>query len=220
MSPRPPFVGSRFDETGRFLQERGNTIVNHVVAGTQTERALLEVRRRLMTLPFADHFAFTAPGSLHMTLAQGIIETRRKQHYWPAGFDLEAPVDDITRTYLERFADFQDLGSYSMRVDAVTPYGVIVTGATERDNETLQRWRDALCDPFGYRHPDHEAYVFHITIAYLAKWLPPEALELYEVALDEMLDRLTQTVSLLELGQPALCSFEDMNHFEPLLYLR
>ncbi|MCP4317359.1 MAG: DUF1868 domain-containing protein [Hyphomicrobiales bacterium] len=216
----PPHVGIRFDETGRFLRERGNTIVSHVVAGSRSQDALLEIRDRMMALPHADHFAFTAPGSLHMTLAQGVLETRRKERYWPQGFDLGAPVDDITATYMERFAGFPDHGGFNVRVDAMTPLGLVVCGATDEDEDTMRRWRDEVCEPFGYRHPDHDAYEFHITIAYLAKWLPPEAVNLYEVALEEMLDHLDRTNPLLELDQPALCSFEDMNHFELLLYLR
>ena len=217
---RPPHTGVRFEESGRFLQERGNTIVNHVVEGSQTLKALLEIRERMMGLSHADHFAFTAPGSLHMTLAQGILETRRKKHYWPEGLDLNAPVDDITAVYLERFAGFPDHGAFAVRVEAMSPLGLIVRGATAEDEATMRRWRDAVCEPFGYRHPDHDDYEFHITIAYLARWLPAEALGAYETALDEMLDHLNRTNPVLELGEPALCSFEDMNHFEPLLYLR
>ena len=85
---------------------------------------------------------------------------------------------------------------------------------------TLQRWRDHLVEPFGYRHPDHDEYEFHITIAYLGEWLPPEALDLYTSELQTMLADLMRSNPLVELDRPALCSFDDMNHFEPLLYLR
>ena len=217
---RPPHAGVRFEESGRFLRERGNTIVSHVVEGSQTHNALLEIRQRMMALPHADHFAFTAPGSLHMTLAQGVLETRRREQYWPEGFDLDAPVDDVTAAYLERFAGFPDHGAFSVRVDAMSPLGLVVCGATPEDEATMRRWRDATCELFGYRHPDHDDYEFHITIAYLARWLPEEALGTYESALEDMLAHLNRTNPLLELGEPALCSFEDMNHFEPLLYLR
>ncbi|MEM6462702.1 MAG: DUF1868 domain-containing protein [Pseudomonadota bacterium] len=216
----PPFVGSRFSEEGVFLRERGNTVVSHLVKGSGSEEALLDIRRQMMTLPYADHFAFTAASSLHMTVAQGVLETRRLPGYWPEGIDLETPVEEITRLYLDRFAGLEDQGPYQVRVDEVTPYGVTVSGATVEDEETLRRWRDHLCGPFGYRHPDHEAYVFHITVAYLKKWLPSEAVALYEAELENLLGQLKRTCPVLELDRPALCSFNDMNHFEPLLYLR
>ena len=125
----PPFVGSRFDTSGVFLRERGNTVVSHVPAGSDTEKALLETRARLMALPYAHHFAFTAPTSLHMTVAQGVLETRRLPDYWPEGVDLQAPVDQVTDLYLERFKSVEDQGPFEVRVKELTPYGVVVGGA-------------------------------------------------------------------------------------------
>lgn len=29
----------------------------------------------------------------------------------------------------------------------------------------MKGWRDALADIFGYRHPDHDTYEFHITFS-------------------------------------------------------
>lgn len=216
----PPFVGSRFDTSGVFLRERGNTVVSHVPPGSATEGALLDIRTRLMALPHAHHFAFTAPTSLHMTVAQGVLETRRLPDYWPEGTDLQAPVEEVTALYLERFKAVEDQGQFEVRVKEMTPYGVVVEGASPDDKQTLQRWRDHLIEPFGYRHPDHDDYEFHITIAYLGKWLPPEALDHYVAQLQTMLTDLQRSNPILELDRPALCSFDDMNHFEPLLYLR
>ena len=216
----PPFVGSRFNESGRFLRERGNTVVSHVLPGSDTEAALLDIRARMMALPHAHHFAFTAPTSLHMTVAQGVLETRRRPGYWPDGVDLAAPVEAVTELYLERFASVEDQGHFAVRVEHVSPYGIVVAGASPDDERTLRRWRDHLIEPFGYRHPEHDDYEFHITIAYLGRWLPPEALDPYVEALQTMQADLKRSNPVLELGRPALCSFEDMNHFEPLLFLR
>ena len=88
---RPLHFGTRFDETGRFLPEPGNTVVAHLVSGSRTETVLTEIRERMMALPHAHHFSFTPVSSLHMTLIQGVIDTRRKQHYWPEGIALGRP---------------------------------------------------------------------------------------------------------------------------------
>ena len=216
----PAFVGSRFELPGTFLREPGNTVVSHVLPGSGTGAALLDVRARMMALPHAHHFAFTAPTSLHMTVAQGVLETRRVPGYWPQGVGLDVPVDAITALYLERFASVTDQGHFEVRVKDLTPYGLVVAGATPDDENTLRQWRDHLVGPFGYRHPDHDTYEFHITFAYLGKWLPPEAIDPYAEALQAMLLELQRSNPVLELDRPALCSFEDMNHFEPLLYLR
>lgn len=38
----------------------------------------------------------------------------------------------------------------------------------------MHAWRDALSAPFGYRHPDHDTYAFHITFAYQLRRLDDE----------------------------------------------
>lgn len=212
--------GTRFDSEGNFLYEPGNTIVSHVTEGSATQAALIEVRSRLMELPFARHFSFTPVSSLHMTLAQGVIEFRRKDEYWPEGVDHDADIDGITDLYRDRLRAFPNLGAFRTRVVAVTPLGVTLAGATGRDESMLRRWRDELSEPLGFRHPDHDEYVFHITLAYLIDWLPEEALPVYAQALEECTSLLQQSAPTLELDDPCFCSFEDMNHFEPLLNLR
>ncbi len=212
--------GTRFDSEGNFLNEPGNTIVSHVTQGSATQAALVEVRTRLMELPFAHHFSFTPVSSLHMTLAQGVIEFRRKDKFWPDGVDHDADIGGITDLYCDRLMTFPDVGAFRTRAVAVTPLGVTLAGATGQDESTLRCWRDELCEPLGFRHPDHDDYVFHITLAYLIDWLPEEALPVYAGALADCTALLQARAPTLDLDDPYLCSFEDMNHFEPLLNLR
>lgn len=80
----------------------------------------------------------------------------------------------------------------------------------------MQNWRDALADLLGYRHPDHETYVFHITFAYVIERLADEALPRWQAMLDDVAAELRAEVPVLELQPPAFCAFDDMNHFEEL----
>ena len=215
-SGRPAHHGSRFDDSGRFLPEKGNTFVAHVASGSKSEQVLADVREHLMGLDYAHHFAFTPASSLHMTLAQGVIDNRRREHYWPADLSLDAPVEDTTQHYLQRLPTVDPSGTYSIRAQQMTPYGLGVEGATEEDRQTLQAWREVLSDCLGYRHPDHEDYAFHITMAYLVDWLPDEAVELYESEMDHCLELVVSQLPRIELSEVAFCTFEDMNHFEPV----
>ena len=85
-----PRLGSRFNAEGQFLPEHGNTVVAQVTAGSATEAALIDLRSALMALPHADHFAFTPIQSYHMTVFEGVIETRRARGYWPDDLPLDA----------------------------------------------------------------------------------------------------------------------------------
>jgi hypothetical protein len=74
----PPRLGIRYDAAGNFLPEPGNTIVCHLERRSASEAAVLAVRERLMQLPGAECLAFAPAASLHMTLFQGVIDTRRR----------------------------------------------------------------------------------------------------------------------------------------------
>ncbi len=217
---RPPrHLGTRYDRQGRFLPEPGNTVVCHLVEGSATAAALAGVRTRLMAMPDAASLAFTPLPSLHMTLFQGIIEYRRAQPYWPPDVPADTAIDTMTALYRRRLDGFRGCGPFRVKAIDVVPTGVTVAGATPDDERSLAAWRDALSEPFGYRHPDHDRYVFHITLAYMIDWLPEDRLPAWQAVLDESLAVLRRTTPVLELRPPAFCRFADMCWFEALLPL-
>lgn len=215
----PAHFGSRYDASGRFLPEPGNTVVCHLIEGSETQRALVDARGRFLAMPEAACLAFTPISSLHMTLFQGVIETRRKPGYWPPELPLDTPIDDTTAVLEQRLVGFQGGPPFRMRVAEVLPTGLVVVGASETDRLALKTWRDRLADLFGYRHPDHDDYEFHITFAYVIERFDEEALIRWQRMLAEVVDDIRRRAELLELCPPAFCSFKDMNHFEELLVI-
>ncbi|RTM11138.1 MAG: DUF1868 domain-containing protein [Hyphomicrobiales bacterium] len=219
-NPAPPtHLGTRYDTTGNFLLEPGNTVVCHLVEGSPSQAAVIEVRRRMLAMPDADRLAFTPTSSLHMTLFQGIIEYRRRLPYWPSDVPLDTGIDDMTRLYVERLRRFEGHGPFKIKVVEVVPTGLTVAGATEEDRLTLKAWRDALSVPFGYRHPDHDTYVFHITFAYQIRRLADERAATWQALFDDCLSFLGREAPVIELKAPAFCNFKGMKHFEELLVL-
>lgn len=215
----PRYLGIRFDMSGRFLPTPGNTVVSHVVAGSRTQAALERVRQALIDLPHGDRFAYTPVSSHHMTVFQGTIEGRRQRHFWPEDLPADASIDDTTRLFLQRLEDFPRAQPFRMKLASITPLGLVLTGATEQDERAVRKLRDELTVPFGYRHPDHDSYRFHITLAYPKVWLPAGAEETYLPALERLRDSFAEEVETIELGAPAFCVFEDMTEFRPLKYL-
>jgi hypothetical protein len=216
---RPPRLGIRYDAEGNFLPEPGNTIVCHLARRTASEAAVLQVRERLLALPGADCLAFTPAASLHMTLFQGVIDTRRKHPYWPADIPLHLAMDQITRRMMTRLDGFDGCGPFSVKAIEMTPTGLAVEPVTEKDARVMQAWRDKLASTFGYRHPDHDTYSFHITFAYVIRGIPDAAAAQWQRVLDESLDLLRRAAPVIELREPAFCRFRDMKHFEELLIL-
>ena len=215
----PPRLGIRYDASGRFLPEPGNTVVCHLVNGSPSESAILAVRERMMALPGADGLAFTPASSLHMTLFQGIIDSRRQYPYWPVGVPLDTNIDAMTRRFLSRLDGFDGNGPFSVKVTEVLPTGLTIEGVGEADRLTMQAWRDALARALGYRHPDHDSYRFHITFAYVIRGLANEVAGVWQDFLDESLAFLQREAPVLALRNPAFCRFRDMERFEEVLIL-
>lgn len=219
-NPAPPtHLGTRYDTSGNFLTEPGNTVVCHLVEGSPSQAAIMDVRVRMLAMPDADRLAFTPISSLHMTLFQGIIEHRRRLPYWPSDVPLDTGIDDMTRLYLERLQGFRGCGPFEVKVVEVVPTGLTVAGASEEDRRSLKAWRDALSGPFGYRHPDHDTYVFHITFAYQIRRLADERASAWRDMFDDCLSFLEREAPVIELRPAAFCGFKDMKHFEELLVL-
>jgi len=219
-NPTPPaHLGRRYDGSGDFLLEPGNTVVCHLVEGSASQAAILDVRERMRAMPDADRLVFTPISSLHMTLFQGIIEYRRRLPYWPSHVPLDTGIDDMTGLYLRRLQGFQGCGPFKVKVVDVVPTGLTVAGASEEDRRNLKAWRDALSVPFGYRHPDHDGYVFHVTFAYQIRRLADERISAWRDLFDDCLSFLDRKAPVIELRPAAFCSFKDMKHFEELLVL-
>lgn len=217
--PKPERLGIRLDESGTFLSEPGNTVVCHVVPDSPTQRAMIKVRDRLRELDRNGHFAWTPVSSYHMTVFNGVIESQREQDHWPAELALEASIADTTHYLMPRLTGARPAAPFSVKLDRITPFGLRVSGATSGDQEIIKDFRERLAQRFGYRKPDHDSYGLHLTMAYIVRWLPSEAVETYLPALQQMTAAFQAEVPVLELGPADFCTFENMNHFEPVLRL-
>ncbi len=216
--PSPPsHLGTRYDVTGTFLREPGNTVVCHLTEGSPSQQAIVEARQTFLAMPEASQFAFTPISSLHMTLFQGIIEYRRRLPYWPQDVALDTGTERMSEIYLDRLQSFEPLGSFDVEVTEVTPVGLTVNGVTAADRRVMKEWRDAFAHVFGYKHPDHDTYEFHITFCYPIARLPEAALPAWQAMLDSTLATLRESAPVIELRSPAFCTFDDMNHFEERL---
>ncbi|MEQ8482379.1 MAG: DUF1868 domain-containing protein [Hoeflea sp.] len=215
----PAMLGTRFDRRGNFLQEPGNTIVCHVPDGSRTQTAMVKVRDRLQALDAGGHFTWTPVSSYHMTLFNGVIESQRAREHWPADLPLDASIHEATDYLAPRLSEFRGMAPFSVKLESVTPLGLLVTGASADDEATIRRIRDELTIPFGFRKPGHDGYPLHLTLGYILRWLPRELAPVYMRELEDIGETFRRDVPVLELGPAEFCTFRDMNHFEPVLRL-
>ncbi len=213
----PRHLGSRFNADGEFLPDSGNTVVCHLVEGSQTEKAIIATRQRFLDMAEAPQLAFTHISSLHMTVFQGVNDLRRMFPYWPSDMPLDASVDAMTDYYHDRLSAFPALPAFNMQITGLRPVGLVMKGATAEDDRIVALWRDTFADFFGYRHPDHDTYEFHVTLSYIIRWFEPECLPRWQAMLDAELEKLRAAAPVIEMRPPAFCEFKDMNHFRELI---
>lgn len=218
-NPQPPRRLGRRYSAQAFLPEAGNTVVCHLDRTDPAHQHVLEARRAVQALPGAENLLFTPPESLHMTLFEGVIETRRTADAWPAGVDRDASVVSVTEQLQPRLSAFAAPPSFSVQITGIGPGGLTLAGATERDAVQMRAWRDALTLPFGYRHRNHDAYTFHMTFAYPVGWIDDALVSVWTQRLHDILTNLVADVPVLPLCAPALCRFADMTRFEELVVL-
>ena len=215
----PPIrLGSRYDADG-FLPECGNTIVRHLDLSAPAHAAVLRARARLMDLAGAECLLFTPKESLHMTVFEGVIETRRTDDAWPAGQDRAAEISDITAALKPRLAAFVPPASFDVSVVDIGVNGLVLDGVTEADRALMRMWRDALTVSFGYRHAAHDDYRFHMTFAYSLGWIDDAHLADWDRAFREILSDLRAAAPVIPLRPAAFCTFDDMERFEEIVVL-
>ena len=96
---------------------------------------------------------------------------------------------------------------------------VSMTGKNTVAEQLLRKTRDQLSDAMKIRRSDHDAYRFHITLAYNLRWFQPdEALQIIALS-DQVGQQLVEEIEVIDLGPVEFCSFETMHHFEPLKLL-
>ena len=99
----------------------------------------------------------------------------------------------------------------------VSSISVHVELRTAEENIAIRHLRDRLADVTKMRQKGYDKYRFHLTVAYILRYLSDEQeKELMEFLMKHFKDMPKE----LELGLPEFCRFEDMFAFERLLYLK
>ncbi|MEQ4509056.1 DUF1868 domain-containing protein [Dickeya zeae] len=222
--PTPRDIGGKFNPDGSVRRFPGNTIISHIPLGSAASGAFMAVRDTLKQQDFSHCLTFTPPSSYHMTVFEGVTESKRRLPFWPAGLPIDAPLS-VCSDYLARKLtgfELQATLPFKMRItdfNAHQDAGVTVRLTPVDDNEErkLRTLRDRLSEQLGIRAPDHDTYGFHVTLGYLVRWMTEDESEAYLKAQQACLHYLQQQVPVLELGVPEFCVFNDMFAFDTQL---
>jgi hypothetical protein len=219
-------LNQKFDAHGNVLRYPGNTVICHVPLFTPLSNGLTEARDRIKAGPFADCLSMLPPESYHMTVFEGAVDYGRLRERWPADLPLNASFKECTRLMETRLRAF-DLGcepAIRMRIAAAANQrgiGMVTLEPADADEaHKISDLRDRLSACLGMRKPDHDSYVFHITLSYQIQAMSRENMQQALAFLGKLYDELAAKVGTITLGAPEFCTFNDMYAFDNLFLLR
>lgn len=218
----PAGIPGKFDRDGNVQQFPGNTIVCHLPQSSVLYTSLLGLYERLRGYRHPHLYTLLPPPSWHMTVFEGVCDKVRRPGYWPSDLPLDAPLADCTDHFARKLFSFdlQCDPPYHLRISGMDPLDVgigIHLEFRDADEEArFRRMRDRISETLNLRHPGHESYGLHLSLAYLLRYPTDEQkAELSKLVLDHLKDAPVD----FELGAPEFCTFENMFAFKRLFYL-
>jgi len=219
---RPPrFVDSRFAEDGSPLPYAGLTFVSSPSAGSVISNWLAEFIEKLRAVQGACVFAWLPLSSLHLTLFDGACDRRRRPELWPSDVALDMSMRqlrDIYRARTELLAAPAMTGLEFCGLESGPNGGglVLLLKPAGLNMPVMRQYRDRLADALGIRAPDHDSYRFHVTIAYLVRWMDAERATSFAAAAESLYANMVGRLGPFDLAPARLCAFEDMTRFVPI----
>lgn len=208
-------IGRKFNADGSVRHFPGNTMVcildhsSEVFRRARTERNLLGdiCGKKIALLP---------DESLHMTAIEGVCDQVRRPELWTSRLPLDAALEAVDDLFEESWKSIPKLGPVDMIFDHLwLEFGcaIALRPATVRDEWRIRSWRDRVSDAMGLHFPNHEDYMFHISLAYGIEMPNEEVMaELEEEK--ERFDRAYHDHSFtFTVPEPSLTFFEDMFFF-------
>ena len=223
---RPPFplgIPGKFDVDGKVQRYPGNTIISHLSPSSELYASLMVLYEKLRQSHLSSVFTLLPPSSWHMTLFEGVCDQVRKPGFWPSDLAIDAPLEECDALFTEKLASFdlQCDPPYQMSITGFDPLevgiGVHIEPNAPPEAARLRRLRDRLADVLQVRHPGHDSYGLHLSMAYLLRHLTEEQ----KIELSALLhDHLRNMPVEFELGTPEFCKFENMYAFKHQFYLK
>jgi hypothetical protein len=226
----PPDVGKKFDAEGRVMPFVGNTIICHLPQqgpGSEFFDGLLDIYRALPRQVFSGKITPLPPSSYHMTIFGGANDPYRQPGLWPADLPLDLPIAECGRILGERLKafDLECALPIRMRIDRAEPPAserpltIRLEPLDAAETIKLRRLRARLSKVLGIAIQEPDAYRFHVTLAYLWRWLTPDEDRAFRASLAGWRARLAKACPVLERGAPEYCLLDDMFAFKRQFYL-
>jgi hypothetical protein len=153
-----------------------------------------------------------------MTLFDLVCDQVRTPEQWTTALPLDAPLAEVDAFMEERWSDLPPAPMPDVRFTSLTIGDYITIHLAPENSQAelqLRTYRDLLAEVFGIRHPGHDTYAFHITLAYAVTRLTRREYKQAQIACETWNGELARRLEAPELLPPRLTYFADMTHFAP-----
>ncbi|WP_232823004.1 DUF1868 domain-containing protein [Oceanibium sediminis] len=216
----PEGGGGKFDLDGKVRHWPGNTVLCHLDRTSPAHALLAELQDKVRRSAFGGLFTYLPADSFHMTVFQGWSPFLPDENAWPEGVPRDATRDGTTDVLRRKFDGLTLPQRFRIRPDGLFGlHSLTVCGADDEEERRLRDARIAMRDASGLVPRDFDSYVFHVSLAYQLRWVDDAMAREMVAFSDELGSAFAAEVPEIEIGPCELCDFENMHHFEPVLYL-
>lgn len=212
-----------FHPDGTVRRFPGNVVLCRIGSGNTAFGTIASIQSALQQESFARKFAFMPAAGLHMTVFDGAQAERRHDGYWPADMSDEG-LGAVNARFAEKLADLDVPAGFRMKPTAVTldPQRGSVIRLVPGDHGERRRLdvlRERLAERLEIHVDDHPKYEFHVTMSYLLAPLDTGEEQAVRKAHGALTVHLGRALSMLEVGAPEFCTFENVFYYERRMYL-
>lgn len=219
-TPRPAHaVGHKFDAAGAPLPFPGNTVICPVAADSALFAEGVRVQEACQEAGLAGQFAWLPPDSFHVTLFDLVCDRVRLPERWSRELPLDASIEEADAFMRERLATIPWPAPPRMTVTGLGELGgdhtlrLILEPDGQEQAAALGTFREAAADASGVRHPVHDRYRFHMSLAYPLVILEADQIDAFRRFEADVTPGLRRRLAHVELGAPYLSRFETMFDF-------
>lgn len=186
-------IGKKFHADGTAASYPGNTVIADVRPGNPAYDVMAACLQLLREAKLDELFIPLPKDSYHMTVIRGVNDLVRESAFWPDVLALDCSMEEADAYMAHAVASVENPGAIRMRFDRARitdeDFRILLVPADAAQECVLRAYRDAVAEAVGLRLPGHDAYTFHMTLAYT--WRLPDA------AQKKTLEKLTAAMDTL-----------------------
>lgn len=214
-----PDVGHKFHADGSVRHFPGNTIICFADPVGQAYQDAAWVQHELLKTSYNHKFAMLPPSSFHMTVFDLLCDDVRSPDKWSSKLALDATLIETDEFFINAIQHIPAPDNFRMTFQhlnlGTNGLSLYLKPIDDAMNQLIRGYRDQLADATGVRQPNHDAYAFHLSLAYrILQTTDEEEAQLIELA-DRINARLSDSFGVFDTGQPTLTFFDDMFAFLP-----